>query len=326
MKLLSTFVATIAAHGRLMEPPGRSSLHRFPNDPDIAAGWDRVVANVNDNQLFCGGLHVEIANGYKCGVCGDNYADARPRENELGGKYGSAGIIPRSYQAGSKMPLAVQITAHHKGWFEFRLCPQEPGQLESESCFDSDDSLMTFTDGTTRHYITNEFPQRPGKSGWWYEMEAIIPSDMNCEHCVLQWRYHCGNNWGVDEDGSGLGHGYQEEFYGCADVKVSGSGGPTAKPTTKPTTTKPTDTKTTQKPSTTKTTQKPSTTTKATTKTSNNGSFSCDSKTGLFPHEDCDKFYQCANGITYVKECPSGLYFNPNGFCDWPQNVNCKIK
>ena len=154
MKIATTFISTIAAHGRLMEPPGRSSLHRFPDDPDIKAAWDKIIPNVNDNQLFCGGLPVEIANGYKCGVCGDNYADARPRENELGGKFGSAGVIPRSYGVGETIDLAVQITAHHKGWFEFRLCEQQKGELEDESCFASDDSLLTFIDGSTRHYIS----------------------------------------------------------------------------------------------------------------------------------------------------------------------------
>ena len=31
-----------------------------------------------------------------------------------------------------------------------------------------------------------------------------------------------GNNWGRDSEGEGLGHGPQEEFYGCADVAVTG--------------------------------------------------------------------------------------------------------
>ena len=30
-----------------------------------------------------------------------------------------------------------------------------------------------------------------------------------------------GNNWGRDSEGEGLGHGPQEEFYGCADVAVT---------------------------------------------------------------------------------------------------------
>ena len=84
MKLFATLAATVSAHGRLMEPPGRSSLYLLPNDEEVKSFWDVVIPNYADNQLFCGGLTTEIANGYKCGVCGDNYADSRPRENELG--------------------------------------------------------------------------------------------------------------------------------------------------------------------------------------------------------------------------------------------------
>ena len=35
MKLSSVIIATVAAHGRIMEPPGRSSLRLFPDDPDV---------------------------------------------------------------------------------------------------------------------------------------------------------------------------------------------------------------------------------------------------------------------------------------------------
>ena len=31
---------------------------------------------------------------------------------------------------------------------------------------------------------------------------------------------YIGNNWGVDADGAGVGHGPQEQFYGCADIAI----------------------------------------------------------------------------------------------------------
>ena len=72
------------------------------------------------------------------------------------------------------------------------------------------------------------------QGGYWYEMEAYLPTDLECDHCVLQWRYHCANSWGSDETGSGLGKGYQEEFYGCADISVKNKNvKPTQAPTTK---------------------------------------------------------------------------------------------
>lgn len=310
--------SAVLAHGRLMEPPGRSSLYQFPGDVDIAAGWDRIVPNYNDHELFCGGFAVQVSNGYKCGVCGDNFLQPRPRNNELGGKYGSSGIIPRSYQAGDIIPLAVQITAHHLGYFEFRLC-QYDGGLEDDQCFISDESLLTFTDGSTRYYITSQFPLRPGKMGYWYELEAHLP-DIECEHCVLQWRYHCGNNWGSDDEGTGMGFGLQEEFYGCADIKITSDGGKPIKPTTiAPTTVK----QTTSSDDTT--TQQQSTKVTTTRMPLPDSPLYCTGKSdGLYKHGECDKFYQCVNGRTYERPCPAGLRFNAkHGFCDWATNVQC---
>ncbi|RXG52211.1 hypothetical protein Avbf_17097 [Armadillidium vulgare] len=59
-----------------MDPPSRNAMWRegYRNPPDY-----------NDNELFCGGLTVQEANGGKCGVCGDNYADPTPRAHEDGG-------------------------------------------------------------------------------------------------------------------------------------------------------------------------------------------------------------------------------------------------
>lgn len=49
-------------HGRLIDPPGRSTAFRFgfPTPP-----------NYNDHELFCGGLARQQKNGGKCGECGD---------------------------------------------------------------------------------------------------------------------------------------------------------------------------------------------------------------------------------------------------------------
>ncbi|CAF3871404.1 unnamed protein product, partial [Rotaria sp. Silwood1] len=52
---------------------------------------------------------------------------------------------------------------------------------------------------------------------------AHLPDGLSCSHCVLQWRYHAGNSWGIDiETGkSCLDCGHQEEFYNCADISIA---------------------------------------------------------------------------------------------------------
>ena len=46
---------------------------------------------------------------------------------------------------------------------------------------------------------------------------------------------------------------------------------------------------------------------------------------GYYPDDkDCKSFFHCANGITYWRHCPEGLYLNSViRVCDWPKNVKC---
>jgi len=83
----------------------RSSIWRFPEFEDF-----HPVVNADDNQVYCGGFTVQHhQNGGKCGICGDNYAQRRPRDNESGGKY-DVGLIVRNYTAGS-VSLAANSSA-----------------------------------------------------------------------------------------------------------------------------------------------------------------------------------------------------------------------
>jgi hypothetical protein len=148
-------------------------------------------------------------NGGKCGICGDPYNDPKPRQNELGGLF-YKGIIVRNYKAGQMVDIDVELTASHKGHFEFRICDLSQG-VEDQTCFDK--YLLSMADGTTRFPI-------PSESGHYYP-QVQLPSNLTCSHCILQWHYVAGNNWGFCEDGTGaLGCGPQETFRGCADISI----------------------------------------------------------------------------------------------------------
>ena len=64
MKLISGLVASALGHGRMMEPPSRSSYRLLADDPSIAPFWDLVVPNWQDNELFCGGFGVQVKISY----------------------------------------------------------------------------------------------------------------------------------------------------------------------------------------------------------------------------------------------------------------------
>ncbi|CAG7710001.1 unnamed protein product [Allacma fusca] len=202
-----TLVVYVSGHGRLMDPPNRSSVWRVPEFAHLSP-----PANYNDNELFCGGAGVQHGqNGGRCGECGDAYHLPRPRANEGGGNY-ARGIIVRNYRKGQTVDIDVDLTTSHKGYFQFRLCDNgRNGVPEEQSCFDR--NLLQLEQGGTNFPIT-------GPSGHYYP-KVKLPQGVTCSHCVLQWHYVAGNNWGDCGNGTQApGCGPQETFRGCSDISI----------------------------------------------------------------------------------------------------------
>jgi len=94
VSLLMT-LGTVRSHGRLMDPPMRASIWRFPEFDQF-----NPPINYDDDGYYCGTMTTQYnQNGGKCGLCGDNWADPVPRENEDKGFYGR-GVIVRNYTEG----------------------------------------------------------------------------------------------------------------------------------------------------------------------------------------------------------------------------------
>ncbi|XP_045606928.2 uncharacterized protein [Procambarus clarkii] len=195
----------VEGHGRLMEPVSRSSAWR--------KGFDTPI-NYNDNELFCGGFKVQYEdNDGQCGVCGDNWADPQPRDNEAGGTYGT-GLIVANYTMGQEVTVEVDLTTNHKGYFEFRLCVNnDVTKIITQECLDQ--HLLQKADGSgTQEYIHIDEPE-------WHNTTVTLPKDVVCTQCVLQWHYHAGNAWGDCGNGTeAVGCGPQETFRGCADIGI----------------------------------------------------------------------------------------------------------
>ena len=195
-----------SGHGRLVDPVSRSTMWRqgFNNPPDY-----------DDTAGYCGGFAHQYgpAKG-KCGICGDPY-DARPREHEApDGKYAN-GIIVKTYKAGQKIKAKVEVTANHRGFFEFKLCPNNNINKDpTMECFDKNTLLVGPAFNTKKYFI-------PKGDGIMVTVELQLPRNLKCSQCILQWTYTAGNNWGICADGTGaLGCGPQEHFRACSDIKI----------------------------------------------------------------------------------------------------------
>ncbi len=56
--------------------------------------------------------------------------------HEAPGQY-ATGIIVQRYTSGQTINVVVEITAHHFGFFQFKICPNEDFSLDKgQDCFD----------------------------------------------------------------------------------------------------------------------------------------------------------------------------------------------
>ncbi|XP_046402637.1 uncharacterized protein LOC124168442 [Ischnura elegans] len=202
---LTTILSSTEGHGRLMDPAARGTMWR--------KGF-RTPVNYNDNQLNCGGRWSQFGqNGGRCGPCGDDFSMPRPRMNENTGVYGR-GVVSKTFTSGQEITATVDLTANHKGWFEFRVCPlASKKDMETEECFSR--FPLQLANGSGSRFIVPDY--KPGQ----YQVKLRLPSGLRCEQCVLRWEYRAGNSWGVCPDGTGaIGCGDQETFRNCADIAI----------------------------------------------------------------------------------------------------------
>lgn len=111
--------------------------------------------------------------------------------------------------------VTVDLTANHKGYFEFHICPlNNPFEKATEECLAAY-PLVEVSTRSVKYPVPNIGYQ--GK----LEMKLRLPDYVKCRACTFRWRYTAGNSWGTSGDGNGcIGCGEQEQFYGCADVAI----------------------------------------------------------------------------------------------------------
>jgi len=217
--VVAMLMPLVAGHGTLMKPIQRSSMWKDPRFP-------HAPPNFNDIQLYCGGNHGGAGNPQTCGVCGDDVRGDRP--NEAGGKYAN-GVIVEKYTQGQVIDVEVEITANHKGYFLFKLCPvNDPHKRATEECLNqhvlvpvTPSPVKPTTNIRERYYVDYDKGTK--------HLQVKLPDDVTCTQCVLQWTYMAANTWGCEKR-NGQNHcctgcGAQENFVNCADISIAPAGG-----------------------------------------------------------------------------------------------------
>ena len=98
-------------------------------------------------------------------------------------------FLGKTYKQGSYIPVIVDITANHQGYFIFKLCPnndifQDPGQ----NCFDQ---RPLWVGGGDSAFNQTRYPINDYETG--LRMVYVrLPMDVICEQCILQWTYVAG--------------------------------------------------------------------------------------------------------------------------------------
>jgi len=204
--LVLSMVSAAAGHGYLMNPAARNSMWRF--------GFDNPK-NYNDNELFCGGFrHHWVINKGKCGICGDPYG-AKIQPHMDGGRYAKNKLIAKTYKRGQVIEVSARLTTTHKGYFQFRIGNYDNSIPKADKMGRLSGYLLKVVGGGDKFMLP-----RGARAGV-YSTKLQLPADLTCNRCVMQWTYRGGNNWGCDAGGCGLGHGPQETFVNCADVKIT---------------------------------------------------------------------------------------------------------
>ncbi len=233
---------------------GKTRLFSYGKETRLAVGFD-VPANYDDVGLDCGGLSVQKTNGRfpassemedrwtslggKCGICGDAYTSNRPHES--GGKYATNTIV-RQYVSGALIDVKILVSERNE-----KTCPSPllftgsyPPIIKVSWKFVCVRLRMTIAKWHKNVWIEMSWPLTASvvsiqwKQDWtwssfgtspsassakiWTSVDlssARLPAGLSCSRCVLQWRYHAGNNWGrnAETGASCLGCGLQEEFY-----------------------------------------------------------------------------------------------------------------
>eukprot|EP00931_Biecheleriopsis_adriatica_P077834 TRINITY_DN5131_c0_g1_i4.p1 TRINITY_DN5131_c0_g1~~TRINITY_DN5131_c0_g1_i4.p1 ORF type:complete len:940 (-),score=148.59 TRINITY_DN5131_c0_g1_i4:208-3027(-) len=207
---LASSVAPAVGHSYLANPPARNVVAQDSCMHCLQAGGpDKVSARGE------GVWPTRLAPGSH-GLCGDpkQGAEVTPFNEE---PFLKTGAIQAEYTAGSVVELQIDVSTHHMGHYEFRICNKSldpavfANAAEGQACLDlwllqrAPPATDCQVNGPADcQPIDDRHPERwylpPLSAGKTHVMRYVIPAGLSCEHCTLQWYWATGNSCLYDED------------------------------------------------------------------------------------------------------------------------------
>eukprot|EP00567_Pseudictyota_dubia_P005800 CAMPEP_0197449198 /NCGR_PEP_ID=MMETSP1175-20131217/20345_1 /TAXON_ID=1003142 /ORGANISM="Triceratium dubium, Strain CCMP147" /LENGTH=895 /DNA_ID=CAMNT_0042981233 /DNA_START=206 /DNA_END=2894 /DNA_ORIENTATION=+ len=231
----------VSGHGHLISPRSRNYVafkdgkYWYPaDDPSKSTTpWIENCPNCLNKGGVCGTSSSSYSGGYI------NYNDP---PNALGESMPTN--IQATYTEGEVIELETVLTAHHKGYFQYKVCRldelNQPGP--TQECFDA--NPLTFEEDMV--YGAPKDPDNPGRAyispnGMEFRHRFKLPTGLHGDKVLLQWHYVTGNScedkdYGNNPWKEGLStcsqplplQGIPEQFWNCAEIKIIPAGGPSA--------------------------------------------------------------------------------------------------
>jgi len=210
-------------HAFLSYPIGRNFYHRIQGDMYNIAGFDAGgPAALNEAN---GGVWPGHAFPETHGLCGNNVLNGETMTDE---SLMAPVPIQATFMEGDIVEFEIAVTAHHKGYYEFRICDQPvtqtnfPSRTAAQACFDQHllvraepraDCQPNDLDPDCQP-IDERYPERwylpdrnwglagtypspplyPHDAGDVHRMRYKLPENLHCEHCTIQWYWPCSNS------------------------------------------------------------------------------------------------------------------------------------
>lgn len=153
------------------------------------------------------------------GLCGNPVQGGAVEANWRDDTYLVPSAVQSSYKPGAVVEFSVEVRAHHRGHFEFRICDQAldgqtlASRADGQACLDkwileraAPNSACTPGDSdpdcapVDRKHPGRWYVPPPQGGTEVYKMRYKIPAGLQCSHCTLQWYWSTGNTCVYDAD------------------------------------------------------------------------------------------------------------------------------